>query len=189
MRAWAGISEKRLANKRFRKTEEAILEVFFEGEENLNVGKLAKRIGVARSTVYIHHRTIKRIVPDYERLILTRYKKVIKDVLRLKRDKIETMLLKTILFVASNKKLFEIVLKNGRFTIFELMLDELKAIIIDVMDITRKQKIIYVVYRSEVVAILGQWSLNGFSGDEIEELVRDIVYLTRTAKTRLGALK
>ncbi len=46
-----GITEKKLRNRRFRRTEEAILKVFFEEDIYIGIGKMAKKAGVARSTV------------------------------------------------------------------------------------------------------------------------------------------
>ena len=69
----SGITEKRLKDKRFKKTEEAILRVFFETKECISVKSLAIKIGVARSTIYCHHKSIREILPDYEKYILKEF--------------------------------------------------------------------------------------------------------------------
>ena len=48
MNTQVGISERRLANKRFRKTEDAILKVFFEDDGCVSAREIAKRAGMSK---------------------------------------------------------------------------------------------------------------------------------------------
>lgn len=63
---------QKMKDQRFRKTEEKILAVFLDGDFD-TMGQIAKKIGVARSTVYIHHHTIREILSDWEEYILVEY--------------------------------------------------------------------------------------------------------------------
>lgn len=63
-----GITEKRLNDKRFKKTEEAILGAFFDKNGYITVMEIAKKVGVTRSTIYGHHRVMREIVKDYKNL-------------------------------------------------------------------------------------------------------------------------
>ena len=71
------ITEKNFRNKRFRKSEEAILEAFFGNKEILSVRVIAKRAKVSRATFYRHHKAAYNIISDYEDYILEKYNRVL----------------------------------------------------------------------------------------------------------------
>ena len=61
--------EMKLKDKRFRENEEKVLRLFFEYGEKLTMGRIARRLGVPRSTVYRHHPSVRAIVDDYVSMI------------------------------------------------------------------------------------------------------------------------
>ena len=67
---WVGIKTK---NRRYQKTEIAILEVLMRSKELPSARVLVRQAKISRSTLYRHHKTIPGIIPDYEREILIRY--------------------------------------------------------------------------------------------------------------------
>ena len=78
-----GLTEKRMNDRRFRRVEEAILKVVINEDYYIGVGEMAKKIGVARSTVYNHHRAVREIIPDYEKYLLSRYNRIINKILKM----------------------------------------------------------------------------------------------------------
>ena len=72
------ITEKRLKDKRFRDTEEAIVMAFFVLKDKICLKRLIKTAGISRSTLYRHHENINKIVPDYEEYMVSKYKRFIK---------------------------------------------------------------------------------------------------------------
>ena len=183
------LTDKRLADKRFRRTEEAILQAFFESRDHIGVVGIAKKAGVARSTVYGHHRTAREIVPDYERYILRKFRETVKK-MDLKRGvKIETVFTRTLVFIVANKRYFSIVLKGGDKAVFGKMVDELKELLVDAMKVSKKQREVFAIYGSEIAVIMSEWCVQGFCYEEIGRQVDNMAYLTRTARMRLGALE
>ncbi len=182
------ITDKRLADKRFRRTEEAILQAFFALRGDVGMIRIAKNAGVARSTVYIHHRATREIIPDYEKYILKKYQKVVQRMLTAKNSRFEAILMRTLIFMVINKQIFRIVLR-GRSNAIGKMIDKLEIKTVNVMGVSKNQRHIFKIYRSEVIVLIEEWCERGFNGDEMNKLVENIVYLTKTAKMRLGVLK
>ena len=183
-----GITDKRLANKRFKRTEEAILRAFFESDNFISIEEMARRAGVARSTIYVHHRMVREIIPDYERYILRKYQRMVKKVLKNGDCEIYSMMMKVLIFILVNKKVFIVVLKGGSKRAIEQMINGLRGELIKIMRLSPNQEKVFAIYRSEVVELIEIWCQEGFNRDKIEEVVNEIVYLTETAKIRLGRL-
>lgn len=163
-------------NCRSKKTEEMILTVFFNHPE-YTMCQIAKKAGVARSTVYNHHHSVRQIIPDCESYILAEYEQTLK-----KNAEIKIFYFNVLIFIIKNRQFFEIFLKfNDRKILIE-MLSCLKPR----FDVPERNFQIYV---AEVVEIIFEWGKSGFSESEIDKIVSDIVYLTLTIHKRLGALK
>ena len=60
-------------DKRYQKTEEQILRLFFEYGDSISVENMAKIIGVNRSTIYRHHRSMRKIIDDYIQVLINKY--------------------------------------------------------------------------------------------------------------------
>lgn len=183
-----GITEKRLANKRFKRTEGIILRAFFASSSDAGMIGIAKKAGVARSTVYIHHRAVREIIPDYERYVLKKYRKMVRRVLATKNSKLETVFMRMLIFMTTNKRIFAIILRSNN-TIIEKMLDEIEIKIISSIQVSRNRECVFKIYRSEVVVLIDDWCKRNFNCEEIDKVVENIIYLTKTARMRLGVLK
>ena len=88
--------KKGLQNKRYRKTEEAIIEVLLSTDEMLSTKELTKRARISRSTLYRHHKAIPGIIPDYEKEILWRFRRAVRKLLRQKDMKLKNVYLRTL---------------------------------------------------------------------------------------------
>ena len=89
-----------MRDRRYKKTEEKLLSVFFDVRYD-TVGQIAKRAGVTRSTIYTHHRSVMKILPDWEADILEEYRLFMR-----RRDYLEMLV-----FVLNYQKYFEVFLK------------------------------------------------------------------------------
>ena len=183
-----GITEKRLANKRFRRSEEAILRAFFDGDNYISIDRMAAKAGVARSTVYHHHRAVREIMPDYEKYILCQYRRMIRKVLRNEKVNINMICLKILVFVLSNKWIFEILVKDGDGRVFEKMFLEIRADLERIMRLPKNSGILFAVYKSEIARLMCEWGVRGFGERELEKVKMEMVYLTETARARLKIL-
>ena len=183
-----GITEKRLNNRRFRKTEEAILRVFFEGDIFIGIKDMARKAGVARSTFYHHHRTVREIVPDYKRYIMRKYSVLIRRQLRQKKVSVRKIYGETLFFLIHNRRELEVLIKVGEISILREMVAQNKPKLIDYMRLSRNKDRIFRVYTSEIVEILCEWGEKGFCEDGIKIVLSDVMFLTDTAKVRLSGL-
>ena len=98
------------------------------------------------------------------------------------------MMTKVLIFILVNKKVFIVVLRGGGKRVIEQMIDGLREKLVKIMRLSPNQEKIFVVYKSEVVTLIEVWCQEGFNRDEIERVASEIVYLTETAKMRLGRL-
>lgn len=188
MTKYVGLTEKRMANKRFRKTEEAILRVFFEEDYYVQMGEMAEKAGVARSTIYSHHRAVREILPDYEKYVLRKYRRVVRRMMKNGNVRLKRIYLSMLFFMIQEKRIFEMLIKNHRRTLLEMMIGEIKMKVISYARLPKNSEKIFRVYISEVVGLVEEWGREGFLEVEIEKLLSEIMYLTDTMRSRLAPL-
>lgn len=183
-----GITEKRLANRKFKRTEEAILRVFFETKSYISIGKMAVKAGVARSTVYNHHRTVWEITTDYKEYILRKYQRLARKIMKAKNLRLRMVFVRILYFILADRKIFEILIKDGRVEIFEEMLVEIQPKLAIVMRLPKNSQTLFAVYKSEVARLIYEWGSKGFDQNEMKKILDEILYLTETARERLKIL-
>ena len=182
---YPGITEKRMANKRFRRTEDAILRVFFEEVNYVSVDEMAKKIGVSRSTIYYHHRAVREIIPDYEVFLLRRYRRKIRKVMRRKGVHMKTVYINMLLFIIRHREGFTVMMRNGNREILEKMVLEVTPKTGWHGGLPKNTEKVLRIYVCEVTEVLWLWGEDGFLEDGIKQVLRDVVYLTNTARQRL----
>lgn len=163
-------------NCRSKKTEGAILAVFFN-HPDYTMCQIAKKAGIARSTIYTHHHSVRQIIPDCEKYILAEYKQILK-----KNAEIKILYFNILIFILKNRQFFEIFLK---FSDREVLIEMISCLKFR-FDVPERN---FQIYAAEVVEIIFEWGKSGFLETEIDETVSDIVYLSLTIPSRLGALK
>jgi len=189
MRKRVGLTEERMRHKGFRRTEEAILKVFFNGKScSFCVKEIARKIGVARSTIYSHHKALREILPDYEKYILKKYKKILRKSLKDKNMSLKRLYLKMLLFMIQEKEVFNMLIKNERRILIDNMIIAMEEKIVNHARLPKNSKKIFGVYVSEIAGLIEKWGRSGFSEDEIEALLSEIMYLTDTVRVRLAPL-
>lgn len=188
MNTQVGISERRLANRRFKKTEDAIMKVFFEDDGCVSAREIAKRVGVSRATVYVHHRAVKEIVPDYEKYILRQYRRMMHKILQVGSVQMKVVYIRMLGFIMMNKRIFKLLVRAQGERIFDKMLDELKDKLMTTMGLPKNSQTLIAVYKSEVARLLCEWERRGLKNEELGKVLMDIMYLTKTARERLKIL-
>ena len=180
------ITDKKLKNKRFRKTEEAIIMAFFTAKEILSVDRLIKIAGISRSTLYRHHKSVYEIAPNYERYILKKYNRALKRSLKIKRVRLPGIYRKTLIFIKSHHQIIEFLLQYGKPDLIEKMINMLKPKLISTGKITNEA--MFEIYCKEVSGVITRWILDGSAKSEILSVVDKIIYLTDSAKLRLSPI-
>lgn len=176
---------KRNRNHRFRLTEEAIITAFFVGDDLPKFGVLAKRAGISRSTLFRHHKTVYGVILDYERAIYKKYSRMIGKILSGGDVKMREIFLKILIFININGKEIKLILRYRNGEIFEKMIWRLKRKIDKVYFLPKKSEQIFGIYAKEVSGVLEEWARRDFAKDEIDVILRKIMYLTDTMKMRL----
>ena len=181
------LTEGKLRDARFRKTEEAIFKAFFEGggEIKLGVGELAQKIGVDRATFHRHHRAVCEIVEDYEEYILEKYAKLIQEIDKMGDIGLRRLYYEIIIFILRNRRIFEVLIKREKFRVIKKMILMLGMN----MGLFDNSERVFRVYVGEIVGLIADWGLEGFKEVEIVKLLNNIVYITDTARERLILLE
>ena len=181
-------AEIKTRNKRYQRTEEAILEVLAKSKELPVANTLVKRAGISRSTLYRHHKTVPGIVPDYEREVLIRYGNVLRRLVRRKNTQVRIIYLRTLIFMTMNRRVFKILLKYDGGIVVERMVLKLENKLKRAYRLPVNSSKMLKVYAKEIAGIVEEWGKNEFKEDELEVILGKIMYLTETMRQRLGPL-
>ena len=174
---------KQFQNYRFRKTEEAIIDAFFASKDIPTTGVLARRAGVSRSTLFRHHKTVYKVVPNYERRMYNKYTKMLRQIFR--NGEMKEIYLKILVFIVANKRFFKLILAYKDSVIFEKMIWRLESKICSEYCLPRKTKLIFGIYVKEIAGVLEEWGKCEFDMNKTETVLRKIMYLTETIQVRL----
>lgn len=181
------ITDEKLKNKRFKKTEEAIIMAFFLAKDKLSLKRLLQLAKISRSTLYRHHKNLTEIVPDYEKYILKKCKNYMKPLIKKDESRLKTLYQRILIFMVANRFIIEFLLKNGSQNIIERIVKALKPMILASGKVTDGE--MFKIYTKEVAAIIEEWCRLGFKKDDILPTTYKIMYLTDQAYIRLSPLK
>ena len=180
------ITEQKLKNKKFRKTEESIILAFISVREIFSVSRLIRLAGISRSTLYRHHKNIYAVVPDHERYILRQYRKSIKNLTKIKNIKPKQLYEGTLIFIFRHKKIIQFLIQNGSPNIIEEMLIILKPNILATKKVLEGE--MFRIYIKTISAVIEEWGRKGFDKDQISSVVNNIIFLTNTAHSNLDRI-
>ena len=180
------LTDKKLKNKRFRATEESIRIAYFLVKDTLSLDRLLRFAGISRSTLYRHHGSIGSIVPDYERYILRKIRRILKRILRARRTHLRTLYGRILAFMTAHKKIMEFLLAFDSRSLTEEIVLILKPKLLSTGKFSSEE--ILRIYTKEVSSIIEAWQKSGFRKDEITVTLDKIMYLTDTAYIRLAPL-
>ena len=182
-----GLTERKLRDARFRKTEEAIFKAFFgdEDREKINVSELIQQIGINKATFYRHHRAACEIVEDYEQYILGKYDDLIKNIRVREGVGLRRIYYEMLIFVLQNREIFQMLIARKRLRVINEMVSMLKMDIINNIKLLENRERFFRVYVGEIVGLIEDWGIMGFKEMEIIKLLDNMMYLTETAQWRL----
>lgn len=158
----------------------------FTAKEILSVDRLIKIAGISRSTLYRHHKSVYEITPNYELYILKKYSRALKRTLKTQRAKLPCVYRKILIFIKSHHQIIEFLLQYGKSNLIEGMINMLKSKLFSTGKITNEA--MFEIYCKEVSGVIVHWLLNGSEKSEILSVVDKIIYLTDSAKLRLGPI-
>ena len=185
----SGLTDKNMANKRFRKTEYAIFFAYYRLGSYPSAIKLARTAKISRSTLYRHHKKIQKIPVDYEDFLLHDYARAIQKLIR-REAKTRCVFLHTLVFISAHKRVFIALFREERKDIIKNMFGLLKRrIVIKEWRLAGDIDKMYNIYTNEVLGIIEAWSVQNFSNKTLEQVLNDILYLTKASRKKLLPLK
>ena len=182
----SGLTERRMRDKRFIRSEEVIIRAYSSIGNRMTVNNLLSRAQISRSTFYRHHRNLKRVLLDYEDYLLLMFKKTMsgwKD-----KKEVKFYFRQLLFFIIANKRMMSFLIRYGERRIFDKILVEFEPIIIKVTRLPEWAKTTLVVYKNELIGLLGEWAEDDFSETSLDKILDDMVYLSVTVKDRLICL-
>ena len=183
------LTEKNMANKKFRKRELAISAAYFTFEDQRTSKAIAKRAGVSRSTLFRHHGSIQNIPQNYEDYLLSIFIDRINHLSdRQNNLPLKTTYFHTLIFISNHKKEFKGLFNDGHKDIIKKMLDVLKPIIASNLYYLGSADKIYNIYENEVLGVIETWDEHNYSITKLKRVLNDILYLTETAPKHLTPL-
>ena len=93
-----------------------------------------------------------------------------------------------LVFVLMNRKVFGELLKMGDDRVVKRMIRRYKNKILDEWGHGVESEKMFDIYENEVLGLIVDWDKAGFADKKMNEVLNDIMYLTRTARQRLGPI-
>ena len=183
-----GLTEKKMANRRFSKTERAIFVAYCKLRDYPSSKKIAQYAGISRTTLYRHHRRVAKIPEDYEDYLLKNYYKTMRGFVK-NGTKIRILYLRTLIFIMNNKEIILALFQEDKKEIIKGMVDFLKPCILNEWKMGGDLSKMFNIYKNEIVGVVEAWAGKKFSDKELDAVLEDIIYLTHTARRRLLPLK
>ena len=183
-----GLTERKMKNRRFRQTEEIIFKTYFSLNEEIKMKELAKITGVSRATLYRHHKTVNKILPDYEHYI---YREFLKEVGRIGFEKgmnVRLYFYRMLSFILANKEVFKVFFVRERTEVIKKMIKKAQPMISLKYHMPKNAEMIFEVYNNEILGVIEGWNKEGLGEKDVDTILEDILYLTDSARHRLMPL-
>ena len=183
------LTERKMSNKQFFRNENAIFIAFYKLCDRPEAKRIAKYAGVSRSTLYRHHRSIYEIPQDYEDYLVGIYTKKMKKFLSKDDITIKSFYLRMLIFISANREVISVLFKEGHKGIITRMIKLIKPQIIDLWYSSGDTEKMFSVYQNAILGVIESWSQQDFSGTHLDQVLSDILYLTKASKRTLLPLK
>ena len=184
----SGLSERKMKNKKFRKIEKAIFVAYFKLKNYPNARRIARMARISRSTLYRHQTMIYRIPHDYEDYLIEQYDRTMKGCLLKSCVSLKTMVHCMLVFILMNRRVFGELLKMGDDNVVRRLIRRCKQKVLDEWGRDDGLVKIFGIYENEVLGLIIDWGREGFSDEKMSDVLNGIMYLTRTARQRLGPI-
>lgn len=174
----SGLNTKNMSNRRFLKTEEAILKSFLSASENYTTSNIAKNAHIARSTLYRHHKSVHHIIKDYENYLYSQYRRSARHLMVKKKFNPSNAFRHMLIFIIVNKKYFSIVLEKENFCLAEKMVLYFGPKIISAYRLPKNSQKILKVYAKSVAGVIENWAETNFNIEKLDVALQEILYLS-----------
>lgn len=183
-------TEKKMENRRFRRTEEKILLTVYRGKELVSVSRLIRKLGISRATFFYHHKSEREIVSDYRDYVLRKFRRSMRRFLKGGEADTRSLMLRMLVFIMSNREIFLMFRRAGEKEVWEKMIGAIREPVLRLGGLPEERAgKIYRIYAGEMMAVLDGWGAERFSKGMMDETLGEMVYLTETIKMRLGVLQ
>ena len=179
------LTEKKMANKKFRVKERAIFIAYFKLKDYPSAKAISRMANISRPTFYRHHQNAASIPKDYEDYMVSVFARKIRKYLSRKNVDSRFVFFRTLVFISSNKEVFKALFKNDHKEVAKRMLEILKPKITEKWRLSNGLDKLYNIYKNEILGIIEIWCQQNFSDCHLNAVLEDIMYLTKTARTKL----
>ncbi len=168
-------------DKRYQKTEEQMLRLFFIYGDTITIERMAKILRVSRSTIYRHHKSLKEMIEYY-------IKKTVDECGEFCNDDTRKLYTDLLIYIIKNREVFLVFYKmrdsRALFTVLEMNEDSL----MEYAGYRQRVTKVFNIYKYEIIAVMDAWGENGFNRDDFDVVLNDVLFLTKNMKVRLGPL-
>lgn len=180
------ITEQKLRNKRFQKSEETTIVTLLSVKEMISMNRFVQLAKISRSTINRHHGNLQSVVPDYEKYLLNRCRSATKHLRKNPKSELKVLFFRVLIFLLVNHLYVTLVLEKGNHNIIEELVLILKPKILASSQIDNGE--MFDIYLNEISGLIEAWCRAGFDKEALSITVEKIMYLTDTANIRLSPL-
>ena len=170
-----------ILDRRYQKTEEQILRLFFVYGDTITIERMAKMLGVSRSTIYRHHKSLKEMINFYT-------KKVMNECKGFCNENAKRFYADLLIYIIKNKETFLMFYKMRDWRAFLSILEMNESVLTENAGYKQRVKKVFNIYKYEVVAVMNAWGEKEFNRDDFDVVLNDVLFLTKNMKVRLGPL-
>lgn len=179
------LTEKNMANKLFKKNEQAILLAYYKFKDYPTAKRIAHHAKISRSTLHRHHKTPYNIPHDYEEYLFRIYIRKMKSHLKKDQSNLQNLFLRFLVFIFSNREIIQALFRDGHKDFIKRMLGPLKPRILADWRLSGNLDKIYTIYENEILGVIENWGKHHFANQDLSGVLNDIMFLTKTARQKL----
>ncbi len=172
--------KQKLKDKRFRENEMKILRLIFVYGDTITMERVAKLIGVERSTIYRHHKTLKEMTEYYVEKVVNECEKCNEDVRKFYTD--------LLIYIIKDKEVFLVFYRMRDWRALLAILEMNEDGLMEYAGYRQRMAKAFNIYKYEILAVMDAWGEKSFSKDDFDVVLNDILFLTKNMKVRLGPL-
>lgn len=180
------ITEQKLRNKRFLKSEETTIVTLLSVKEMISMNRFIRLAKISRSTINRHHGNLQSVAPDYEKYLMNRCRSVTKRLRNDPSSELKALFFRVLIFLFVNRLYVTLVLEKGNHNVIEKLILILKPKILASSQVSDGE--MFDVYLKEISGLIEAWCRAGFNKKSLSATVAKITYLTDTANIRLSPL-
>lgn len=175
-------------DNRYQKTEAAILSSLlgiYRHEPylaSLHPSRLAQHSKISLATFYRHYKTVDDIFISYYQKIATKFTNMLR---RRGKGNAKHIIRLTLIFIYKHQEIFIISFNRGDPRLMRQILNQLRPKIEKSYNWPEESDKLFDICFYELYGLLYKWCQHAFSEQEINNLLKDISYLLKSARDRL----